>query len=110
MIEAEFEDIYHALSRPETPSGLSRRRFLQAGLAAAGTVAVSRLIKTTPAWAAGPAKAPSAADGVLVLLYLGGGNDGLNTVVPLDDPAYAAARGGLAISPAAALPIGEAGL
>ena len=31
-------------------------------------------------------------DRVLVVLQLGGGNDGLNTVVPFADPAYAAAR------------------
>jgi uncharacterized protein (DUF1501 family) len=31
-------------------------------------------------------------DRVLVVLQLGGGNDGLNTVVPYADPAYAAAR------------------
>src|ERR1700704_1292063 len=38
-------------------------------------------------------------DRVLVLLQLGGGNDGLNTVVPFADPAYAAARPTIGITP-----------
>ena len=37
-------------------------------------------------------------DRVLVLVELNGGNDGLNTVIPYADPAYAAARPGLAIA------------
>ena len=43
----------------------------------------------------------------LVLVTLYGGNDGLNTVIPYQDPAYAVARGPLAIAPSAVLPIGE---
>jgi len=42
---------------------------------------------------------------VLVTLY--GGNDGLNTVVPYQDPQYAAARGALAVDAGKVLPIGE---
>ncbi|MGH7746300.1 MAG: DUF1501 domain-containing protein, partial [Candidatus Dormibacteria bacterium] len=37
-------------------------------------------------------------DRVLVVLQLGGGNDGLNTVVPYADPAYASARPTIGIS------------
>ncbi len=43
----------------------------------------------------------------LVLVTLYGGNDGLNTVVPYQDPAYAASRGALAVDPSTVLPIGE---
>ncbi len=39
----------------------------------------------------------SPADNLLVLVYLKGGNDGFNTFVPLDDPAYRAMRPSLAI-------------
>jgi len=39
----------------------------------------------------------------LVLVTLYGGNDGLNTVIPYQDPAYAAARGPLAIDPSSVL-------
>jgi uncharacterized protein (DUF1501 family) len=41
----------------------------------------------------------------MVTLY--GGNDGLNTVVPYEDPLYTAGRGGLALDPATVLPLGE---
>src|SRR5260370_30219119 len=36
---------------------------------------------------------------VLVVLQLGGGNDGLNTVVPFADPAYASARPTIGVKP-----------
>jgi uncharacterized protein (DUF1501 family) len=45
----------------------------------------------------GAARAAGAMDRVLVLVELKGGNDGLNTVVPYADPAYAALRGPIAI-------------
>lgn len=41
--------------------------------------------------------------GVLVLVTLYGGNDGLNTLVPYADPAYITGRGELAIGPAEVL-------
>jgi uncharacterized protein (DUF1501 family) len=50
-------------------------------------------------------KVSAASDGTLVLLTLYGGNDGLNTVVPLNDPAYSSNRDALAISPDKALPL-----
>src|SRR5438045_1809983 len=83
--DLEFQDIHRMLSVPETtPSGLSRRRFLQAA-----------------AWA-DPVKRT---DGILVLIQLGGGNDALNMVVPTGDSAYYSKRGTLAIQPTAALPL-----
>jgi uncharacterized protein (DUF1501 family) len=45
--------------------------------------------------------------GVLVMLTLYGGNDGLNMVIPAADPAYQAARPQLAYSAAEVLPLGE---
>ncbi len=48
------------------------------------------------AWAQ---RAASAADRILVLVELKGGNDGLNTVVPFANPAYAQLRPSLAIKP-----------
>lgn len=89
---------------------LSRRQFLKrSGLFAAGTVAL-------PGWLGNPflkrALAQTIGDRYLVLCFLHGGNDGLNTVVPVADgssatlrQAYEAARktgsGGLRLSPAA---------
>ena len=43
----------------------------------------------------------------LVLVTLYGGNDGLNTVIPYRDSAYAAARGSLAVDPTGVLPLSD---
>jgi len=55
----------------------------------------------------GRARAASVSDRVLVLVELKGGNDGLNTVVPYADPAYAALRPTLALKPDVVLPLDE---
>jgi uncharacterized protein (DUF1501 family) len=61
---------------------------------------------TTPTAAGAPARL-SAGHGIVVLVTLYGGNDGLNTVVPVADPAYAPLRGGLAIDPGKALSLSD---
>jgi uncharacterized protein (DUF1501 family) len=76
---------------------VTRRRFLAASgvaVAAAGaaTYGIKELLDTSAD------RDPAAKTLVLVTLY--GGNDGLNTVVPYGDPAYAAARPHLAYDPA----------
>jgi uncharacterized protein (DUF1501 family) len=88
---------------------MSRRRFLS--LAAAGTAAGmagpalwSQLAAATPA--AGSRQSGSSSGRTLVLVTLYGGNDGLNTVIPYTDPAYASARGLLAIDPSTVLDLG----
>jgi uncharacterized protein (DUF1501 family) len=90
---------------------LDRRRFLQlvgmgagAGLLGGSTGSLlDALVGHDPsAWAAGPI-GPN--DGVLVVIGMFGGNDVLNTVVPLDDPAYYVQHGSLAIDAASALPL-----
>jgi uncharacterized protein (DUF1501 family) len=76
----------------------TRRDFL-ANVSAAGLVGVAAappgfLART----AAAAAERPPATDGrILVLLQMGGGNDGLNTVVPVKDDDYYKARPALAI-------------
>lgn len=62
----------------------TRRRFL------ALTGGVSVMLAGGPALAA--AGMPREGDRVLVLVQLKGGNDGLNTVIPYSDPAYARLR------------------
>jgi len=42
-----------------------------------------------------------------VVLQLAGGNDGLNTVIPVGDHAYFDARPGIAVNPEAVLPLGQ---
>ena len=49
----------------------------------------------------------AAGQGVLVLVTLYGGNDGLNTVIPYTDPAYTSARPDLAYSAGQVLDLGE---
>lgn len=71
----------------------NRRRFLQSSLGASALVSLgwdapSFLVKA--ARAAETSAKPS--DNVLVVVQLSGGNDGLNTVVPYADEAYAANR------------------
>ena len=80
-----FDDLaLQRLSVPApAPGGMSRRRFLQltgggVGLAA-GAVALTPMLEQMRAFAAPPI---GPTDGVLVLLMLDGGNDGLNMVVP----------------------------
>lgn len=53
------------------------------------------------------AEKPPANDRVLVLIQLAGGNDGLNTAVPIRDDAYYRARPALAVGQDAALPLND---
>jgi uncharacterized protein (DUF1501 family) len=84
----------------------SRRRFLfAAGAAAVATTAagigwaeLAERTRTDPL--------PPGA-GVLVVVTLYGGNDGLNTLVPAADPAYQNARPDLAYAPSDVLDLGE---
>lgn len=85
---------------------LTRRRLL----AGAGGLAVA--CATMPRFGARgileAAAAQAAADPnakILVSIYLEGGNDGLNTLVPLADPQYPVLRKRVAIAPATTLPL-----
>ena len=97
-------------------AGLHRRRFLQlvgAGLGATiaagpGSSLLDALLGDDPAWAAGPI---GANDGVLVIMGLFGGNDGLNTIVPVTDGNYYDQHAELALPAASTLPLdGATGL
>ena len=74
---------------------MDRRRFLAAGSTVLGFGALGR--HASVAFAAAPAAATPYGN-LLVLVELKGGNDGLNTVVPFADPAYARLRPKLAVS------------
>ena len=90
-------------------SPLTRRRFLAfSGVTAAGALALGA---TQVRWSdvlAAAAQTPLDPNaGVLVMVTLYGGNDGLNTVVPASDPAYASARAELAYQPSEVLDLGD---
>ena len=62
---------------------MTRRDFmLLAGAVSAGSIAASQLGPLRRMIAGGTAG--GSADGIVVFVYLGGGNDGLNTVIPVD--------------------------
>jgi uncharacterized protein (DUF1501 family) len=91
----------------ERDLALSRRRFLQA-VAASGALALTpELLKTTEAWA----RPYAPGENILVSMYLAGGNDGLNTVVPFTTGRYYDQRTTVNIAPSAALDLnGSLGL
>jgi uncharacterized protein (DUF1501 family) len=76
---------------------MNRRYFLKAGLLAAGAPFTGRLNGVS--WAAPQATLPMPTPyrNLLILIELKGANDGLNTVVPFTDPAYAQLRPRIAI-------------
>ena len=94
------------LSEPAdtSPSGLTRRHFLQAAAIAGGGLALASNF---------PRRSPSAdaytggRDGILVLVNLQGGNDGLNMVVPTGQSEYYRLRPGIAIPAGNTLGLGS---
>lgn len=80
---------------------VTRRAFVRGGVSAfAWGVAAPRFLSDL-------ALAQGASGRGLVVLYLGGGNDALSTVMPYADPAYASRRPTLAVPAGAALQIGS---
>jgi|GEM_PF-226941 len=95
---AEWEEHYWQLSRPADAGSLGRRRFLQGLLAASAVSAVELgpggLFRPKSAGAIGPN------DRILVVILMGGGNDGFSMAAPSERGQYRDARGALAITPA----------
>ena len=90
----------------------TRRDFLvRAGLGAA-TLGLGSVVGSSRAYALGGSPllgrlAAAETDRVLVLVQLKGGNDGLNTVVPITNDLYYNARSTLAIAPASAVRLSD---
>lgn len=82
----------------------SRRKFLAGSLATSGLMTFGR---PAPAVLRAAAAAPAEDERILVVVELAGGNDGLNTVIPLNDDRYVAARPTLAIAASEAISIGQ---
>jgi uncharacterized protein (DUF1501 family) len=79
---------------------VSRREFIRGGVAAF-TVSFA-----APAFLSDVARAQGARSRNLVVVYLAGGNDALNTVVPYTDPFYFSRRPGISIPAGQVLQIG----
>lgn len=104
--DMEFEDIQLALAGPidSSPSGISRRRFLQMSAAGVTVATVGPAFGKYEALA-GPKLAFD--EGVVVMIQMGGGNDGINTVVPIAQGSYAGLRGQLALEADEVLHLGS---
>jgi uncharacterized protein (DUF1501 family) len=94
------------LAEFERSGGMTRRDLLERGVGLwVGASAIAGLT-TRGLLEAASAQAQSAPDAtILVSLYLDGGNDGLNTLVPLADPRYRELRTRLAVSAETTLPL-----
>ena len=84
----------------------SRRQFLQySGAAAIGSMAITLGVDdVAQAMALRPLQVGTP---ILVTVTLYGGNDGLNTVVPYEDPIYIASRPAISLSASQVLPLGN---
>ena len=95
------------LSRTDNSSdGLARRRFLQGSLAVGGAAGIG-LVPGALDEIAAAATPLAASRRILVTVFLTGGNDHLNTLVPAEDGAYQAARGSLAVAVDGSTSVGE---
>ena len=92
-----------------TVNPVTRRRFLTfCGVVGAAAIAAGATQVRWSDLVSAAAKTPlDPAAGVLVIVTLYGGNDGLNTVVPATDSAYQSARGELAYAASDILDLGE---
>ena len=88
----------------ESSPDMSRRSLLKWAAAGAGAGALGPMLGRMQALAA---PAVGAREGILVLIQLSGGNDGLNTPCPVADGRYYDLRGALAIPPSQALSVGS---
>ena len=95
------------------PSAWTRRQFLHTSIMASAALSAPAFLSRA-ALAAAPRSASTASvpgvpeERVLVVVQLGGGNDGLNTVIPFRDDAYHNARPSIAIPPRDVINLGQA--
>ena len=83
------------LPQGRSPADVTRRRLLQGGVAGLASIYGPKMLGWESVWESVAAEAAPPDQRCLVLIYLAGGNDGLNTIVPneaSDYAAYVAAR------------------
>ena len=99
-------DALDGLAAFERGGGMTRRDLLERGVGLWGGATALAGLSTRSLLEAASAQAQAAPDAtILVSLYLDGGNDGLNTLVPLADPLYRRYRARLGIAPETTLPV-----
>ncbi len=84
---------------PRLRRGVSRRSFLAGGAIGIASIYSAAHLTWESIWHAAAASAATPAQTCLVCIYLGGGNDGLNTIVPVDPawyPTYQSERSNIA--------------
>jgi uncharacterized protein (DUF1501 family) len=73
---------------PRPPSGHSRRRFLAGSAVGMASIYSAAHLTWESIWNAAAAGAAAPAENILVCIYLNGGNDGLNAIVPAASDQY----------------------
>jgi uncharacterized protein (DUF1501 family) len=84
---------------PRRPRGVNRRSFLRGGAIGMASVYSMTHLSWESIWDAAAANAAQPMGKSLVCIYLNGGNDGLNTIVPIESTQYSsylAQRGNIA--------------
>ena len=109
--QGQLVPIPRAVLEGETAS-ICRRDFLRNGAVAFLTVYGASMMSWSRIWEAAAAQAATpSTDPIIVSIFLDGGNDGLNTLVPVtgaDHAAYVTKRPNIGLDPVSCLPLGGA--